>query len=177
MPAPKVQATHAPADQDKGQPKADTTVFKVIATNRKAHHEYELFDSYEAGLVLMGSEVKSLRLHGAALDDGFVIDRGDELFLMQVNIAEYGFGSKAFEHEPRRPRKLLLHKKEIAKLMIGIRERGYSIVPTRMYFKGGRAKVEIALGRGKKLYDKRAAMADKDSKRDIQRALKEHNRE
>ncbi len=147
--------------------------FKRIATNRRAGHDYELSDRYEAGMVLTGSEVKSLRVHGCTLGDGFVIERGGELWLMDVHIADYGYYTAAFGHEPRRPRKLLLHKKEIAKLTTKMRERGFTVVPTQMYFKKGRAKVEIALARGRREYDKRAVISERDNRRDLARALKE----
>ncbi len=152
-----------------------TAEYKPIATNRKAHHDYELGEMFEAGLVLMGSEVKSIRAGGVSLRDGFVHERGGELWLMQVHIAEYEQGG-VWGHEPLRPRKLLLHKKEVEKLLTKVHERGYSIIPTRMYFKDGRVKVEVALAKGRKTYDKRAALADKDASRDIQRALKERER-
>lgn len=150
--------------------------YKAIATNRKAQHDYDLSESYEAGLVLVGSEVKSIRAGGVNLREGYVHERNGELWLMQVHIAEYD-QSGVWGHEPLRPRKLLLHKKEIAKLLTKVRERGNSIIPTRMYFKDGRVKVEVALARGKRQYDKRAALSEKDTKRDIQRALKERDRD
>jgi len=152
-------------------PKAETGR-KVIANNRKAYHDYSLEDSVEAGLVLTGSEIKSIRDNRVNLRDGYVMEQNGELWLMNVHISGYDFASYA-DHDPLRPRKLLLHKKEIARFIIRIRERGYTIVPTLMYLKDGRAKVEIALARGKKQYDKRDAMAEKDSNRDIARALKE----
>ncbi|MCC7447165.1 MAG: SsrA-binding protein SmpB [Anaerolineae bacterium] len=147
----------------------------VVATNRKAHHDYTLEDTLEAGLVLMGSEIKSIRDHRVNLKDGYVEERSGELWLLNVHISPYEQAS-VFGHDPLRPRKLLLHKKEIARLITRIRERGYTIVPTQLYLKGGRAKVEIAVARGKKQYDKRAAIADRDSKREIDRALKERDR-
>ncbi len=149
---------------------------EVVATNRKAHHEYTLEDSVEAGLVLMGSEVKSIREHRVNLKDGYVEEKGGELWLINVHISEYDQAS-VFGHDPLRPRKLLLHKKEIARLITRMRERGYTLVPTLMYLKNGRAKVEIAVARGKKQYDKRAAISERDNKRDIERALKERFRE
>ncbi len=162
-----------PKTQDKEQRKA---LNKNIATNRKASFNYELGEQFEAGLVLMGSEIKSLRESGCSLTDGYVHERNGEMWLMEVHISEY-VQSGTFGHTPLRPRKLLLHKKEIARLLAKVHERGYSIIPTRVYFKEGRAKVEIALARGKKQYDKRDALAEKDSRRDIQRALKERDRE
>jgi SsrA-binding protein len=144
---------------------------KVISTNRKAHHDYSLEDKFEAGLVLMGSEIKSIRDKGANLQDGFVGEREGELWLMNVHISPYDQAG-IFGHEPRRARKLLLNKKEIAYLKAKVREKGYSIIPTLLYLKNGKAKVEIALGKGKKQYDKRQAIAEKDSKREIARTMK-----
>jgi SsrA-binding protein len=148
---------------------------KVVATNRKAHHDYTLEDSIEAGLVLTGSEIKSIRDHRVNLKDGYVSEQNGELWLMNVHISEYDQAS-VFGHDPLRPRKLLLHKKEIARLITRMRERGYAIVPTLMYLKNGRAKVEIAVARGKRQFDKRAAISERDTRRDIERALKERDR-
>lgn len=147
---------------------------KVIATNRKAHHDYTLEDSIEAGLVLTGSEIKSIRDHRVNLKDGYVDERNGELWLLNVHISGYEQAG-VFDHDPLRPRKLLLHKKEIGRLITRMRERGYTIVPTLLYLKDGRAKVEIAVARGKRQYDKRASIAERDSQRDIQRALKERD--
>ena len=149
---------------------------KIVANNRKAHHEYSLEESLEAGIVLMGSEIKSIRESRVNLKDGYVSEQNGELWLLNVHISPYDQAS-VFGHDPLRPRKLLLHKKEIARLITKLRERGYTIVPTQMYLKNGRAKVEIALARGKRLYDKRATLAEKDSRRDVERALKERDRE
>jgi SsrA-binding protein len=148
---------------------------EVVATNRKAHHDYTLEDSLEAGIVLTGSEIKSIREHRVNLKDGYVEERNGELWLLNVHISGYDQAG-AFDHDPLRPRKLLLHRKEINRLITRIRERGYTIVPTLMYLKKGRAKVEIALARGKRQYDKRAAIAERDSRRDVERALKERDR-
>jgi SsrA-binding protein len=148
---------------------------EVVATNRKAHFEYTLEDSLEAGLVLTGSEIKSIRDHRVNLKDGYVSEQNGELWLMNVHISGYDQAG-AFDHDPLRPRKLLLHRKEINRLITRMRERGYTIVPTLMYLKKGRAKVEIALARGKKQYDKRAAISERDSQRDVARALKERDR-
>src|SRR5438874_10902799 len=155
------------------KPKSDR---KVIATNRKAHHDYSLEDSFEAGIVLMGSEIKSIRDNRVNLKDGYVLEQNGELWLMNVHISSYDQAS-VFGHDPLRPRKLLLHRKEIARLISRVREKGYTIVPTQLYLKRGRAKVEIALGRGKRQYDKRAAIAERDSKREVERALRERERE
>ncbi len=151
------------------EPKSDR---KVIATNRKAHHNYFLEDSIEAGLVLVGSEIKSIRDHRVNLSDGYVDERNGELWLLSVHIGEY-IQANRFGHQPLRPRKLLLHRKEIARLVSKMREKGYTIVPTQLYLRKGKAKIEIALARGKKQYDKRATIAEKDSKREVDRAVKE----
>ncbi|NJL54788.1 SsrA-binding protein SmpB [bacterium] len=145
---------------------------KIIARNRRASHDYELEERYEAGLVLSGSEIKSVRANKVSLQDGFVQEQDGELWLMGVHIAPYEQGG-AFGHtEAVRPRKLLLHKREIARIITRLRERGNTMVPTQVYLIRGRAKVEVALARGKKLYDKRQAIAKREAKRDIERALK-----
>jgi len=146
---------------------------KIITKNRKASHDYELSTRYDAGLVLMGSEIKSIRDNRINLRDGFVQERGNELWLMNVHISPYEQASHFGHTDPLRPRKLLLHRREINQILSKIREKGFTIIPTIVYLERGRAKVEIALARGKKQYDKRATIAKKDAKRQIQRALKE----
>ncbi len=146
--------------------------FVVIATNSKASYNYTLGERYEAGLVLIGSEIKSIREHKVSLSEGYVEERGGELWLLNVHIAEYPQANR-FGHEPLRPRKLLLHRREIAHLIGKLRERGYTLVPTRLYLKKGRAKVEIAVAKGKKLYDKRQAVAKREADLEIRRRLKE----
>ncbi len=141
--------------------------YKVACANRRARHDYELFDRLEAGLVLTGSEVKSLRNGGGALVDSYVDVRSGEAFLIGANIEQYANASY-MNHEPRRARKLLLHAREIHRLAQKVREKGLTIVPLRVYFKGGRAKVEIALARGRRDYDKR----DRILKRDLDRAAR-----
>ena len=148
---------------------------KVIATNRKARHEYHFDDTYEAGLVLMGSEIKSIRAGRISLQEGYVLFEDGEAWLVNVHIAQYDPASQQ-NHDPKRRRKLLLHRRELDRLQGQSREKGYTVIPTRLYLKEGRAKVEIALARGKKLYDKRQAIAKRDSKRQIDRALKERDR-
>jgi len=148
---------------------------KVIATNRKAGRDFHLEDRHEAGMVLMGTEIKSIRAGRVDLSDGYVQPRDGELWLVNVHIAPYDPAGR-YGHEPLRPRKLLLHRREIERLASRVRERGYTMVPTRLYLKGGRAKVEIALARGKRKYDKRQAIAKRDAQRDIDRALKERGR-
>lgn len=149
---------------------------KVVATNRKAKHDYFLEDSFEAGLVLVGSEIKSIRAGRVNLRDGYVQVRDGELWLMGVHISNYQQAG-TFGHDPLRPRKLLLHRKQIDRLIARVQERGYTLVPTVMYLRRGLAKVEIALARGKKQYDKRQALAKRDSQRQIDRALRERSRE
>jgi SsrA-binding protein len=148
---------------------------KVIATNRKARHEYHFDDTFEAGLVLMGSEIKSIRAGQVSLQEGFVLFEAGEAWLVNVHIAQYNPASRQ-NHDPRRRRKLLLHRRQIDRLHSRAREKGYTVIPTKLYLKDGRAKVEIALARGKKLYDKRQTIAKRDSKRQVERALKERDR-
>ena len=148
---------------------------RVIATNRKARHQYQFHDTYEAGLVLVGSEIKSIRAGQVSLQEGFVLFESGEAWLVNVHIAPYDPASQQ-NHEPRRRRKLLLHRREINRLRGRVQEKGFTIVPTKLYLKDGRAKVEIALARGKKLYDKRQTIAERDSKRQVERALKNRYR-
>jgi len=145
---------------------------KIIAKNRKAYHNYYLEDTYEAGIALMGSEIKSIRANRISLNEGFVQERNGELWLMGVHITPYDEASVFGHSDPLRPRKLLLHKREIAELVSRVRERWYTVVPTMVYLKNGRAKVEIALAKGKKLYDKRDSIARRDTDRQIRRVLK-----
>src|SRR5499426_3334282 len=139
---------------------------KPIAENRKARHEYHLLERFEAGLVLTGSEVKSLRNGGASLQQAYADVRDGEVWLVGVHIAEYG-QANVLNHDPDRDRKLLLHRKEISSLVGKVRERGLTLVPTRMYFKDGRAKIELALARGKERRDKRRDIAKRDADRQI----------
>ena len=143
---------------------------KVIANNRKARHDYSILDVYEAGVMLTGTEVKSLRLGRASLLDGFATIDDGEVFLRNVHIPEYLQGSWT-NHEPRRTRKLLLHKEEINRLIGKSRESGNTLVPLSMYFAEGKVKVELALARGKRSYDKRQDMARRDADREVARAL------
>ena len=146
-----------------------------VATNRQASFRYHLIDRYEAGIQLQGSEVKSLRAGRVQLKDAYAALSDGEVWLHNVHIAPYAPASRE-NHEPERPRKLLLHRREIERLIGSTAEKGLTIVPTRMYFKGARAKVEIALARGKDVGDKRRALKDRDQKREIERALSEHAR-
>jgi SsrA-binding protein len=144
---------------------------KVVARNRRARHDYHIDDTVEAGLVLTGTEVKSLRLGRASLTDGFAQVTDGEMWLHGVHIPEYLQGTWT-NHEPRRTRKLLLHRKEIDRLADATRERGSTLIPLSLYFKDGRAKVEVALARGKRTYDKRHDLAEKDAAREVDRALR-----
>jgi SsrA-binding protein len=144
---------------------------KLIAENRKARHEFQLLERYEAGVVLTGTEVKSLRQGGASLQQAYADLRDGEVWLIGAHIAEYGQGN-VFNHEPDRDRKLLLHRREIASLWGKVRERGLTLVPTRLYFKDGKVKVEVALARGKERRDKRRDIAKRDAERQMERALK-----
>jgi SsrA-binding protein len=144
---------------------------KLIADNRRARHEYQLLDRYEAGLVLTGTEVKSLREGRATLTQAYAEIRDGEAWLLGLSIAVYDKGGYA-NHEPERARKLLMHRREIDSLYGQVREKGLTLVPTRLYWKDGRAKVELAVARGKETRDKRRDIADRDAKRQIERALK-----
>lgn len=147
---------------------------KVVATNRKASHEYFLFDRIEAGIALQGSEIKSIRAGQISLAEAYIRIDGREAWLVDAHIAPYEQAS-IFNHEPRRPRKLLLHRSEIRSLWDQVRQKGVTIIPLRVYLKEGRAKVEIAVAKGKKLYDKREAIARRDAEREIERHY--HKRE
>ena len=143
---------------------------KVVASNRKARHDYTILDTVEAGMVLTGTEVKSLRSGRASLTDAFGHEHNGEIFLHGMHIPEYTQGTWT-NHEPRRVRKLLLNRHEIDKLESKVHERGFTLIPLSLYFKDGRAKVEIAVARGKKTYDKRHALAAKQADREKQQAL------
>ncbi len=143
---------------------------KAIATNRKARHDYSIVDTYECGVVLMGTEVKSLRAGRASLVDAFATVDDGEVWLRGLHITEYEMGTWT-NHEPRRNRKLLLHKAEILKLIGKTKESGLSLVPLSMYFKDGKVKVELALAKGRKSWDKRQALAKKDAERETSRAM------
>jgi SsrA-binding protein len=148
---------------------------KIIATNRKAYHDYFIEESHEAGMVLTGSEIKSIRARRVNLRDSYVQVRNGELWLLDTHIAPYKQASLQ-NHEPKRDRKLLMHRREINRLQGKVQEKGYTIVPLRLYLRNNRAKVEIALVRGKKLYDKRRAIAERDADREMQRAVKNWRR-
>lgn len=148
---------------------------QIVVTNRKARHNFFIEDSYEAGMVLTGTEVKSLRAHKANMVDSFASFRDGEVWLYNLHISPYSHGNIS-NHEPKRQRKLLLHKSEIRKLIGKTKEKGYTLVPLKVYFSGNTAKVELGLGRGKKLFDKRKTIADRDAKRDMERAFRERQK-
>ncbi len=147
---------------------------KIIATNKKAYHEYFIDEVYEAGLVLTGTEVKSLRLGQVNIKESFCRLVRGEVFINNMNISPYEQASRE-NVDPTRVRKLLLHSEEIAKLFRKIEERGFSLVPTKIYFKNGRVKIEIGVGRGKKLHDKRHTLKEKEANRDMARAMRDRD--
>lgn len=144
---------------------------KLITQNRKARHDYHILDSYEAGIALTGTEVKSLRAGNMNLKDSYVDVSRDELYLVGAYIAPYEQGN-IYNHEPERKRKLLMHKREIQRLAAQVAEKGLTLVPLRVYFKRGKAKVEVGVARGKQTVDKRQTIKERDAKREIERALK-----
>ena len=143
---------------------------KLVAQNKKARHDYEILETHEAGLVLTGTEVKSLRQGRASIIDAYAVIESGEAWLMGAHIPEYTEGTWN-NHAPRRQRKLLLHKEEIIRLLVKTKESGLALVPLQLYFSDGHAKIEIALARGRKSHDKRQAISERDSKREIQKAL------
>jgi SsrA-binding protein len=155
--------------------KGEDEGIQVICRNKRAFHEYEIGDRLECGLVLTGTEVKSLRDGHASLEDAYARFEDDEVWLIGSDIPEYAMGNR-MNHKPKRPRKLLLHREEIRKFAAKAEQRGFTLVPLRMYFKDGRAKVELAVASGKKMYDKREAAKKADAQRDIQRAIRERRR-
>lgn len=148
---------------------------KVVAQNKKARHDYFIEDTFEAGIVLTGTEVKSIRQGKVNLKDSFARVKDGEVLLMNMHISPYEQGNR-YNPDPLRTRKLLLKKKEIFRLMGLTKEKGYSLIPLQLYFRHGFAKIELALAKGKKLYDKRESMKERDSKREIERSLKERQK-
>ncbi|MBW2408673.1 MAG: SsrA-binding protein SmpB [Deltaproteobacteria bacterium] len=146
---------------------------KIIAVNRKARHEYFIEDEYEAGLVLKGTEVKSLRLGKVNLKDSYANIKDGEVFVYQIHIGPYPFAYYN-NHDPLRPRKLLLHKREIKRLYGKVNEKGHSLIPLKIYFKKGKAKLTLALAKGKRKYDKREAIKRRDEQRDLEREIKQY---
>lgn len=151
------------------------TGVKIVAKNQKAYHEYFIEEKFEAGIELSGTEVKSIRLGTLSLKEAWCQIKDGQLYIRQMHIAPYEQGN-IFNKDPLRPRRLLMHKREIMRLLGLSKVTGYSLIPLSMYFKGSRVKVQVGLCKGKKLYDKRADMAERDAKRDIDRAIKERNR-
>lgn len=145
---------------------------KIISQNKKAKFNYFLSDFLEAGIVLSGTEIKSIRLHNVNLDDAYVLIRNNQAYIINMNIPVYEKGT-IFNHEPKRDRKLLLHKYEIRKLDAKVERKGFTLIPTKVYLKNGKAKIEIALGQGKKLFDKRETIKQRENQREINKIMKE----
>ncbi|MDY7005962.1 MULTISPECIES: SsrA-binding protein SmpB [unclassified Okeania] len=148
--------------------------YKIISDNRQARFNYHIIETYEAGVALQGTEVKSIREGKVNLRDGYALIRNNEAWLLNVHISPYQKAGEFFNHEPRRSRRLLLHKQEIRKLIGKVEQQGLTLVPLRMYFKRGWVKVDIALAQGKKLYDKRETIKQRDDKRTMQRVMKQY---
>jgi SsrA-binding protein len=157
----------------KKQKEADDII--SVCRNKRAFHDYEIFDTLECGIVLTGTEVKSLREHAASLEEAYAKIDGKELWLLGSDIPEYSMGNR-LNHKPKRPRKLLVHRREIDKFAGKASQQGYTLVPLRLYFKQGRAKVEIAVARGKKTYDKRDVKKKAEAAREIRKAMKDKRR-
>jgi SsrA-binding protein len=155
--------------------KKETSGRKDVAVNRRASHDYEIRDRIEAGIALTGSEIKSVRQGKVSLQEAYARPQNGEVWLQGAHIAEYGPAAQ-FGHEPRRPRRLLLHRAEIRQLEREVDQHGLTLVPLRVYLKDGLAKVELAVARGRRQYDKREAIAKRDANREIERALRRHNR-
>ena len=151
---------------------SDKPRVKVVSDNRKARYLYEILNTYEAGIELKGTEVKSIRAGKVNLQDGYALIRNGEIWLTNVHIAPYEISGKYFNHEPRRDRKLLLHKKEINKLIGLLQEKGLTLVPLKMYLKGDWVKVSLGVGKGKKLHDKRETVKRREDQREMARAMK-----
>ena len=150
-----------------------TNAVKTVATNRKARHDYHIDDTFEAGMVLTGTEIKSVRAGHVTLRDSYATVKEGELWLLNVHIAPYDQGTYA-NHEPRRPRKLLMHRREINRITGKLQEKGFTLIPLRLYLKNNLAKVELGLARGKKQYDKRDALRQRETRREIDRAVARH---
>lgn len=150
-----------------------TTAVRTVATNRKARHDYHIDDTFEAGIALTGTEIKSIRAGRVSLRDSYATVKEGELWLLNTHIAPYLHGTYA-NHEPRRPRKLLMHRREINRITGKLQEKGFTLVPLRLYLKNNLAKVELGLARGKKQYDKRAALRQRETRREIDRAVARH---
>jgi SsrA-binding protein len=165
----------APSTEEHGIILTDMDSIKPIANNRKAFHDFFIEEKFEAGIELKGTEVKSLRAGRANLKDSYCVVKGEQVFVVGLHISPYEQGN-IHNVDPDRDRRLLLHKREIRTLIGKTREKGYTLVPTRLYFSGRRAKLEFGLAKGKKLYDKRRSMADRDAKREMERGLRERQK-
>jgi SsrA-binding protein len=152
-----------------------TTAVRTVTTNRKARHDYHIDDTFEAGIALTGTEIKSIRAGRVNLRDSYATIKEGELWLLNTHIAPYQQGTYA-NHEPRRPRKLLMHRREINRITGKLQEKGFTLVPLRLYLKNNLAKVELGLARGKKQYDKRAALRQRETRREIDRAVARHRK-
>ncbi|CAD5940849.1 SsrA-binding protein [Planktothrix tepida] len=148
--------------------------YKIVSDNRKARYLYEILETYQAGIALQGTEVKSIRAGKVNLQDAYALIRGGEAWLLNAHISPFEKAGSYFNHDPRRTRKLLLHKEEINKLLGQVEQKGLTLVPLKMYLKGGRVKIDIAVGRGKKLHDKREDIRQRDDKRTMERAMKRY---
>jgi SsrA-binding protein len=148
--------------------------YKIVSDNRQVRYQYEILETYEAGIALQGTEVKSIRAGKVNLRDGFALIRKGEVWLMNVHVSPHETTGQVFNHDPRRTRKLLLHRQEIRKLLGKVEQKGLTLVPLKMYLKRGRVKVDLALVRGKKLHDKREDMKQRQDKRDMERAMKNY---
>jgi SsrA-binding protein len=152
----------------------DSTGYKIVSDNRQARYQYEILETYETGIELRGTEVKSIRAGHVNLRDGFALVRDGEVVLLNVHISPHETTNQAFNHDPRRTRKLLMHREEIRKLIGKVEQQGLTLVPLKMYLKRGWVKVDLALVKGKKLHDKREDLKRRDDKRDIERAMKRY---
>lgn len=160
---------------DKNDKKGQEPFFRTVAENRRARHDYEILEKHEAGVSLFGTEVKSIRLGKASLQEAYVKIEAGEVWLYNCNIAHYEWGNRN-NHEPARKRRLLMHDREILRLKAQVQEKGLTLIPLRLYFKGNLIKCEVALGKGRKLYDKRETIAKKDTKRQLDRLMKQSGR-
>ena len=164
-------AKQPPGNNEQSRASAKDDTIKVITVNRQAYHDYYVERTIEAGIALLGTEIKSIRSGKVNLRGAYALARKDELWLENAHIAVYDHGNR-YNHEPLRNRKLLLHKREIDQLLAKVATKGLTLIPLKLYLKGGRAKIELGLCRGKKLYDKRDAIAERDAKREIERAIR-----
>lgn len=172
-PSHNVPATLAAASKKSGRPKSTAPPGSSLAQNRRATFEYEILERFEAGIVLHGSEVKSIRDGKMSLAESYAQFQGDELFLLGAHVAEFPQAHQR-NHPPLRPRKLLMHRRQLDRLRADVQQAGMALVVLQVYLKDGRIKVELGLGRGKKIHDKRAAIKDREQQREVRRALREH---